>query len=435
LIRLITLITLLFCLAIAFDLSPFLRGPTDIFLESRWPYYFVNTLHKIWAPLAAGTAISIWGFLALRNKLTNKKFLIGLIILTFLWQLSLVYFSRFGLGVLFRRLVTPGINGYFSAAIFDMGFLQYAQKFPELKNTFSQHARSHPPGTVWIIKSIIAVTDKFPRIADLIPEPNDSISLWSPLTPGQKIGSIISIFVLHLIAATSVIIPFYLSPSRETAIKSAILYSVVPAVSFFALTGDPLYAIFAGLSLIALIKNKPFLAGLLMGLGMFFSVVSLVVLAIIVIYILLSEYKTNLIKYLFGIALFAFILQLIGINLIGIYAANISDQAQREYWKWFIYNPYDFFVFTGLPIAIIFIYQLFSRTKNKLMIAFWIVFIILVYTGVSRGEVGRTWLPLMIFPVAISAQSKILAKNNFYWIILLLIIQTIVMEEFWVPTW
>jgi len=149
-----------------------------------------------------------------------------------------------------------------------------------------------------------------------------------------------------------------------------------------------------------------------------------------------SPILRSLIYFYFGFTLVLGLLQFTGVNLLEIWLVNLSDQAHRTYINWLFYNPYDFFVFLGIPISLLFISQIKNRiwdSAGKLNLAFWAVFVALIWGGFSRGEVGRTWLPLMFIPVVLVVKS--LTRKQFTWILILVLIQTLVMQEFWVPIW
>ncbi|MCL4416717.1 MAG: hypothetical protein M1365_08495, partial [Actinobacteria bacterium] len=99
-----------------------------------------------------------------------------------------------------------------------------------------------------------------------------------------------------------------------------------------------------------------------------------------------------------------------------------------------------FFIYMGFSISLLFFYVSFKILReDNLTKAFWILFILLVISGISRGEVGRIWLPLMSLPILIVSQFLTnnfnLNKKYFSILLFLLILQVIIMEEFWVPIW
>ena len=99
-----------------------------------------------------------------------------------------------------------------------------------------------------------------------------------------------------------------------------------------------------------------------------------------------------------------------------------------------------------LNINIIFVIFVIQSFKNlgfiegkKFVYAYIIMFFLLLVSGISRGETGRIWIPLMIFPVGFIAYyaTKFLKYKSLQIILVisLLIFQCIILEEFWVPIW
>ena len=131
-----------------------------------------------------------------------------------------------------------------------------------------------------------------------------------------------------------------------------------------------------------------------------------------------------------------------GYNSFASFFPIISNQAPRSYLQWVVYNPFDFFQYFGIPLTILFVYVAAKIYKQKninalknLTFAFLLLFIILVISGVSRAEVGRIWMPLVIFPLITLGTWKELDLKTASLMVLLLFVQIIVMTEFWVPVW
>ena len=109
---LISCITLLFCLAIGIDISPYLRGPAPYPPEWRWEYFFVNTISKIYFPFFCIMLLTGLFWLQETKNIFAKKtklFLLILVVLSFLFQLSILYFSRSGISVLIHRIISYDI--------------------------------------------------------------------------------------------------------------------------------------------------------------------------------------------------------------------------------------------------------------------------------------------------------------------------------------
>src|SRR5258708_5214283 len=78
---------LLFFLCLSLNISPFLRGPAPYPPDWRWPYVFVNTFPRIWAPIGIAMCIFFVGWKTLQKKVSAKQsgvFLSLYIILMFL---------------------------------------------------------------------------------------------------------------------------------------------------------------------------------------------------------------------------------------------------------------------------------------------------------------------------------------------------------------
>ena len=117
---LIASITFLFCLAIGFDITPLLRGPAPYPPEWQWEYFFVNTLSKIYLPLLIIFLLLGFFWISETKKIfetKTKRFLLVLIFLSFLLQMSILFFSRSGVPVLVHRIINPDLNSYFTASL------------------------------------------------------------------------------------------------------------------------------------------------------------------------------------------------------------------------------------------------------------------------------------------------------------------------------
>jgi hypothetical protein len=80
--------------------------------------------------------------------------------------------------------------------------------------------------------------------------------------------------------------------------------------------------------------------------------------------------------------------------------------APRGYAVWLLFNPLDFALFLGLPVAVTGLLLLPGALREvaaraatdpitRFRLATFAGLIVLLATGVTRGEVGRIWIPLM----------------------------------------
>jgi hypothetical protein len=462
--------SLLLYLAIAFNISPYLRGPHDPVFESHWPYYFVNTFSKVWLPVLIGVIyVLFFLFLDKRIEKTNRNkeiLLLGLtVILVFLFQISLVYFSRFGITVLFRRIVDPGINGYFTAAIHIDNVRDFLQNYPSLLvSSLPQHSRGDPPGPVLIMYFVISFFKSVPLLTnfliELIRNPaTDAKNLWIPLADYQKVSAVFLGFLMHFLSAIT-IIPFYFLikniSTKISALRSTFIWGIIPSLTFFSLIFDPFYTIFPILSFLFLVlgyKRKDYLkillAGIIFSFGLFFniSILPLLLFLILLLIFVKNLSKVKLIIYFsLGLVLVPLVLLFFGYNSLTSGLILISSQTPRDYLSWLLYNPYDVFVYMGIPVSILFIIFIYKILKNKklynlkiIILAYLAMFFTLVVSGISRGEVGRIWISLMILPVGVVSyyltEKLKYSSQKIAVILILIIIQCIVLEEFWVPIW
>ena len=463
-----SLLTVIFLLSIALDVSPYLRGPHDPLLESHWPYYFVNTISKIWLPLIIFCVYSSLFFYIDRTTqaISRKKellYLVILILIALLFQLSLVYFSRFGLGILFRRVADPGINGYFSTAysIQSVAWLlhNYQHYFPHLL----QHARGHPPGGVILYRLLIDFFTSNPTLSHIVlsyvSPPKDQVSyhLWSTLSSAGRAAAVASGLVMHILSVFSLIPLYYLSKqflSTKGAYRTIFLFGLLPSFVFFPVFLDPLYIIFPLLSLLFIVLASrgrqqvfTYISGICMGVGLLFSVSFIPEIGMVLIFLDKQNWAKQCVLLFMGLITSLLCMYVLGFNSISSFPLIITGQAPRTYSLWLFYDVYDFFVYLGVPLSLLFFYSTYSVWKQKLVVvnrtyflwAFWILFITLDVSGVSRGETGRIWIFFMGIPVIVVSwfTTYILPMNSkiFFVLLLLLFLQDVIMEEFWVPIW
>jgi hypothetical protein len=378
----------------------------------------------------------------------------------FILHLSYVQFSRFGITVLFQRIVNPGMNGYFSSAV-QVETHDYLENFPDLIDTLDQHARDHPPGSILLIQFVVkAITlMNLENTARYVPKPDGDVKVyWDALSNSERLSSIFLAFFYHLCGALTVL-PVYLIGRlyfiSKKALSISLLWGFVPSLSFFALKFDPFYFLLfstASYFFLSAIKTgssiKFYIAGVWISICLFFSYYLIPGIAVLFIYFI-SKYLRHFlllvdrfVKVLIGILFPILGLLILGYNSFSAFFPIVSNQAPRSYWQWVIYNPFDFFQYFGVVTSCIFlmvILQFFKNTTDspirKLSLIFLFFFAILDLTGISRAEVGRIWMPLMLFPLLAIGAYKDLSLR---WVVIgvsLLFIQVIIMTEFWVPIW
>jgi len=112
----------------------------------------------------------------------------------------------------------------------------------------------------------------------------------------------------------------------------------------------------------------------------------------------------------------------IGHGFLDIWRVSMSYHLglDRDYWTWLGYHLYDFSLFLGVPLSGLFLLGLSGAVRHPktgrrtFTLAWGLSLLILVFSGVSRGEVARVWLFLTPFPV-IAASGFLAASRSSYW--------------------
>lgn len=468
----ITFLTAAFCICIATDFIPFLRGPAPYPPDWQWDYLFVNTFSKLWVPgLFIGMVLSFVWFLEKTPesfiKTHEKKVLFFCIILFFFIQLSVTFFSRAGIGVLFARIANPDMNGYFTAANAIEDIPLFLQNFNKNVLSLPMHAQGHPPGAIlffWVIEHTIrpgAHIFKF-----LIPENiahGDVSVIWESLTLSQKLTAIFSSVFIPFISAFSCGFVYYIGKyfyGIRSGIRSVFLFMTIPSLLLFIPINDvflPLFPLAAFLLFIKGLGNKKayllFLSGVIFAVGLFFSLSLVPLIFIFGAYLLsLKKLKAILIEgayFSLGIIGFPLFLSFFfGYDTFVVSQTLLSGLPEnRQYFTWVFFNLSDFFIFLGIPLFVFFCLLIFQTIKNiiyfrqisVLSVGFILMLLILDISGTVRGEVARIWIPFYPFLVIILAQfltkQMKIAKDIFLFVIFLQFIQVLFMQEFWVMLW
>lgn len=476
----ITIITVLFLVAVGIDVSPFLRGPAPYPPEWQWTYLFINTLDRIYLPIIFICILIVLFWLSEKNKSLavkhTKLLLISIILLSLLFQLSVQFFSRAGVPVLVHRIINPELNGYFTAALPVKNVADFLSTYNQNILKFVYHAKSHPPGAILLFFFIKQAVSAFPILGNIAssfsPTHADVKSVWDALLPSEKAAAIFSAFLIPFLSSLS-IIPLYYSSKilygAKAALRSAFLFVFIPSVVLFIPINDSflhIFAITAFFFLLKGIKQKKLLyillSGLTLFLGAFFNL-SLLPLAIFLgVFFLLNNFtqKKIRLKYIFksglvfslGFILLPLILYLSFhfdfIQMLKIIMGSVPDIHTRSYQIWIFYNLYDFFIFSGIPIAVVFFLSVKKLFLNHVLMAFLVMLVVLNFSGSIRGETGRILVIFMPFMALIAAgfatnNLKFTPHHNgagfttrqFGIFLALQALQILVMQEFWVMLW
>ncbi len=473
------LISIIFFALIAFDFSPYLRGPAPYPPDWRWPYEFTNTLSRIWAPFGI-ILLTTLIFRKKENKTLKSrsyKTIIAFVILSFLLQISLLYYSRSGVEVLVHRTINPMISGYFSVSnqIFDLGI--FLRNFNQSLYDYPMYARFHPPGGILFYYLLEFISKPFSHlfanILSVNPAHSDVALLWNGLGMYQKFNALVSGFVIAFIASLS-IIPIYLSSrilyGEKAAFRSSVLFIFVPSLLLFTPLIDVFMPLFTCTSLYFYLKGNQtnnylyfFFSGLILFLGAFFTLtfIPLLFFFSLLFFIKFIQDKKdlkivieNFISFSSGFILIPFLLFFAGFNFIDtvktIMIYHEAAQAGREHLTWYFYNLYDFILFAGIPVGIIFAYHIFEslktfrKTKNLkkidyVFLSFIIMLFVVNFSGAVRAETARIWLPfvpILIIVIANFVTNKLkFTSRQFTLLLLLQAIQVLIFQSVLIAVW
>lgn len=462
------IVTLIFLVLISFDLTPYLRGPAPYFPDWRWEYLYIPTWDKVWVPGAVGFLIILFAKSNFNTKAKNDfLFLSTVVILGITFNLSITHFERSGINVLVARVIDPGNNGYFTTATEITNTAEFINSYDKRVLSLHQHAEGHPPGAILLHRFI---NNSFRRLNLDIHLPSPSTErindIWQNLEIYERQGAIASIAVILVLSNLSAIVMFYIAKHLydiKTAKIASILTILIPASSYFYPLPNSYYPLLGLLPFLFLIKKSKFhilFSGLIYSVALFFSFSILPLFLFYILFIFLHNMETikealrKISIFIFSIVSFYFLLFLVsGYNIAQVFLTVMNGLPEnRSYLTWLLYNPYDFLIFAGIPVSMLFIFSLrkyvslLMQSNDKLTLASinsvlfsgTMMFVLLVASGIVRGEVGRIWLPLMPFVALFAAQfiaSTVKRPSIFVGILLLIIIQTIVQQEFWVMLW
>lgn len=417
----IAFVVSLFCLAIAVDVSPLVRGP-DVWPDGwRYEYSYTNTISKSPVPIAVFVLIcAFFAHFDHREKdieKNEKRILLVLCFLGFAFLLSIFFYSSAGVPVLLHRIIHQEINGYFTEVLRVGNALSYLKEYVTILPTNVGHAVSHPPGSIFLFWIVIHFFEKIPYgslLGNSIAPGSDAVQvLWHELTEAQKSAALFNSVAVPFVSFFAIFPLYYLTKyltNRMVAFRSALFFIFILSIIFFTPITDIILPVL-GLSALYLamtIQGKmKSIAGVILSLGVFVSLSLVPYLFILFIYygwLLLKKELSfrsvwdSMVYVLLGFSSLPFFLLFLGYNSIEVaYVASQSLPASRPYLTWIFYTFYDFFIFSGIPLSALYLIgfqKLLNENKRLqgLILAFSIVIVLLALSGAVQGEIGRIWV-------------------------------------------
>lgn len=442
----VTFLSLALVAAIALNISPYLRGPDSW----RWAYAIPGTPWRHWVPAAVialyvgGVAIG-WSHLGRlgidKGGWRRRAFVLAIAIATPIVQLALHYpESPDVLRPLFYRTISPGASGVFTVGsrIDDLG--DFLRAYPSLMPTFPVHPQRYPPGLpilFYVARQILARTPNLAEQIGMALRPYQCHNLALMELSNVTLASAALQMALPVLTGLTVF-PLY-RLARETVNNEAALlavgfYPLVPSFALWSARWDQAYPlmtciIWASFA-VGLKRNQwPWIliAGLCLGAATFLSfglVVLLMPLGLWAVLwtlcqpdgwqVLWSRMRgTHLrlaLTFITGLILPWLAYQVaFGTGFLAIWRVSMSYHLglARNYWVWLGYHLYDFLLFLGIPLAVLFVHAVATGRKRMPGTAFIVAvgasLLLLNFSGVAQGEVARVWLFLTPLPVIAAA--------------------------------
>ena len=440
----VALVTLTLTAGLAINVSPALRGPDSW----RWAYAIPGQPWRHLLPFATVTAyVAILALIWRRvrpgvtepNRAWTIRVLVLLAVCVPLLQAALLYpESPDVLRPLFYRTISAGASGVFTVGSRIQEPLTFLRAYPKLMPTFPVHPQRYPPGLAMLFYVARRIFAAAPTLADPIGfglRRTQCHDLALMRLSNATLASAIIQMTLPIVSGL-IVFPLYglgrAIAGKRAGLLAAGLYPLIPSFALWSgrwdafyplLTCAASYCFYAGLT-----RDRPLqlaIAGLTLSLTTFLTfgvVVMLMPLGLIGVLWALTSPNQPGVKRL-GIGALCFFAGLIlpwatyrlavGHGFLAIWRVSMSYHLglARDYWTWLGYHLYDFFLFLGLPISGLFILAIPGAIRRPgagrgiLTLAWGVSLLVLVLSGVARGEVARVWLFLTPFPVIAAAST------------------------------
>ncbi len=429
-----SLIALLVTLALALDLTPLLRGGAGW----RWPYSIPDPAAWLLPGLVALATYLGVGLWALRHARRTWLFLLWCTLGGLGVQIAFLAFYGPPLEQLFLRTVSSVAGGFFEVGVASGDMLDTLRHYPELMPGWTAHPKAHPPGIpllFWAGSRLLALT---PGLADALADPfrvwqchhRVLMSLTDPALAAAAVGMLVP-----AAGALGVYPAFDLARriSGEQAGRAAALWlPLMPSLVMFTPQWNQLYALLA-LAVVWLVwrglgEARPFwlaACGLLLSAATFlsFTAVNLIGLAGLVgllTAVLVGRQRWDSAaqrRVLIGIVLAILMLPVAWLIFYAVSGVTVFDLLRtaltihyglnEPYAPWLLFFPLDLMLFSGLALAILSLMGAvqaaravirdphMAHPEAVLPLALWVAALVLNFSGLVRGEVGRLLLWLM----------------------------------------
>lgn len=439
---LVVVSSLLVLAAIPFDLVPWLRGPAPYPPEWQWAYRPDGAS----APLLAA-ALCALGLLALlgatgveavrRRAARLAPLLVGAaVLLGWLFQVALLAREPGSpLATLLARTRSRSFTSYHAVAISaeardPLAFLRHHAEGLREEVRSAKHAATHPPGPVLFYRAALAVCEGSPPLTNalLAAAGVPDRDFPPPATRAARAAALLGALLLGLLGAATAWPVFRLAEAldldRLSASRLGVLWALLPGPALMTPQFDQALALpVAAATLLALralradgqgrAAGRAALAGVVGGIALFTSYGAMAFLVIGGACALAAATKAW--RRSWALALGGAVTALVAFGVPALLghepfralatALRIHREvytAPRSYGLWLLFDPLDLALFLGVPVAVAGLLRLRALASSPSLApvgrfrrAAFAGVAALVLLGVTRGEVGRLWIPLM----------------------------------------
>jgi hypothetical protein len=341
----------------------------------------------------------------------------------------------------------------------------HAASLPEWTRS-AKHAATHPPGPILYYRAALALCEASPALTDglLRTAGVPDREFRPPATRAARAAALLGALLLVLLGALTAwpvgALARALGAGDLPATRLAVLWALVPGPALMTPQFDQALALPVALSTLLLLTAgwgtwRAAAAGALGGVALLTSYGAAVFLVIggLAAMATTTTNRTSLRRPAAAAVLAAGVAGLVAFGIPALLgheplralfsALSIHREmftAPRSYALWLLFNPVDLVLFLGVPVAVTGMWATVASrrepTSGALARYRWAVFggvAALLLAGVTRGEVGRLWIPLMpLLLVAIVREDEGLDRKDSLVYGALLAALTLTMGSYWV---
>ena len=449
------ILTVLFLVALATNVAPWLRGPK----EWRWVYAIPGTPARLWLPalvLVLYIRSCIW-LVSRPGETANggssrRRVVLALLLSTVMTpavQLALLYMDHPDVrSQLFYRTVSEGANGFFNVGAVVVNRYDFLRHFAErMLSWYPTHPQRHPPGLPLMFSLARTFFDAQPALTQQLNEvyrPYQCQNVPLMNLPDGAIASATVQMALPFLMSL-VVWPLYRwakdTYDQTAAVRAVLLWPLVPGIALWAAFWTPFYALFTVLAFLLFHRGLNrrslaflYLSGVVVSIASFLSLGNLAIVGFLGLYALIGLVakpprprwnwllQAALCFVLGAATLWLGLWLRYRLSFFAVWGQAMGRHLEmnRVGWFWIWYQLYDFFVAAaGMPVLVFWaagtavaFYRVWRRQKpvDVLAVTFLLGLLLLDLSGTARGEVARVWAFMLPLPLVV-AVSRLSARR------------------------